>query len=71
MKFVAVAVANAHEEKPPILQSSKYTPQSLLLELEPLTTVHYTGKYKNRLVEATKVQREILAAFGIDLHASL
>ncbi|MPM38274.1 hypothetical protein SDC9_84903 [bioreactor metagenome] len=41
------------------------------LELESLTTIRYTGKYKNRLVEATKSQREILAAFGIDLQTSL
>ncbi len=53
------------------LPSSRFTPQSILLELESLTTVHYAGKYKNRLVEATKSQREILAAFGIDLQASL
>ncbi len=53
------------------LPSRGFTPQSLLLELESLTTVHYAGKYKNRLVEATKTQREILAAFGIDLEASL
>ena len=53
------------------LPSSKYTPKSVLLELESLTTIRYTGKYKNRLVEATKSQREILAAFGIELQASL
>ena len=53
------------------LPSSKYTPKSVLLELESLTTIRYTGKYKNRLVEATKSQREILAAFGVDLQASL
>jgi len=53
------------------LPSSNYTPGSMLLELESLTTIRYTGKYKNRLVEATKSQREILAAFGIDPQTSL
>lgn len=53
------------------LPSTKYTSKSLLLELESLTTIHYTGKYKNRLVEATKSQREILAGFGIELESSL
>ena len=53
------------------LPSSNYTPRSMLLELESLTTIRYTGKYKNRLVEATKSQREILAAFGIDPQTSL
>ena len=47
------------------LPSSKYTPKSLLLELESLTTIHYRGKYKDRLTEATKSQREILEAFGV------
>jgi transposase len=51
------------------LPSAKHTPKSLLLELESLTTIRYTGKYKNRLVEATKSQREILAAFGLELEA--
>ena len=47
------------------LHSSKFTPKSLLLELESLTTIHYRGKYKDRLTEATKSQREILEAFGV------
>jgi len=48
------------------LPASTYSPKTLLLELESLTTVHYTGKYKDRLTEVTKAQREILEAFGID-----
>ena len=51
------------------LPDSNYTPKALLLELESLTTIHYTGKYKDQLTEVTKAQREILAAFGIDLPA--
>ena len=43
----------------------KRVSQSLLLELESLTTIHYRGKYKDRLTEATKSQREILEAFGV------
>ena len=51
------------------LPSSKYTPKSLLLELESLTIIHYTGKYKDLLTEATKSQREILEAFGVGVQS--
>jgi len=47
------------------LPNSNQTPRTLLLELESLTTVHYTGKYKDRLTEVTKAQREILQAFEV------
>ena len=52
------------------LPSSNYTPRSMLLEQ---VADHHSlyGQYKNRLVEAAKSQREILAAFGIDPQTSL
>ena len=48
------------------MSDSSYSAKSLLLELDSLTTVHYTGKYKDRLTEVSKAQREILQAFGVD-----
>jgi hypothetical protein len=47
------------------LPGSAYTPKTLLLELDSLTSIHYAGKYKDRLTEVSKTQREILQAFGI------
>ena len=49
------------------LPNSKYTAKSLLWELESLTTIRYTAKYKNKLSEITKAQRLILEAFGIQV----
>lgn len=46
--------------------SERYSPKLLLGELESLTKIHYTGKYKDIISEVTKSQREILTAFGID-----
>lgn len=48
----------------------RYTVKSLLMELESLTKIHYSGTYKDKMSEATKAQREILEAFGIDLTAT-
>lgn len=48
------------------LPDSSYSAKTLLLELDSLTTVHYTGKYKDRLTEVSKAQRQIMQAFGID-----
>lgn len=48
----------------------KYTAKSLLMELESLTKIHYSGTYKDKLSEATKAQRLILEAFGVDLSSS-
>jgi len=33
------------------------------MEMESLTTIHYSGKYNNKIGEITKAQREILVAF--------
>ena len=49
------------------LPDTKWTARGLLMELETLTTIHYSGKYKPKLTEATKNQREILEAFNINL----
>lgn len=46
--------------------SERYSPELLLGELESLTQIHYTGKYKDIVSETTKSQREILEAFGIN-----
>ncbi len=46
--------------------SSRYSPKLLLGELESLTKIHYTGKYKDIVSEVSKAQREILEAFNID-----
>jgi len=46
--------------------SSRYSPKLLLGELESLTRIHYTGKYKDVTSEISKAQREILEAFNID-----
>lgn len=48
------------------LPESRHTVKSLLWELESLTTIHYTGKYKQKLSELTKAQRLILDAFAVD-----
>lgn len=53
------------------LPDSKWTVKGLLMELESLTTIHYSGKYKPKLSEATKTQREILEAFGININNTL
>ncbi len=49
------------------LLADKYTAKSLLWELESLTTICYSGKYKNKLSEITKAQRLILEAFGVQV----
>ena len=49
------------------LPQSSFSPKSLMQEMESLTTIHYAGKYKNRLSEISKKQRDILLAFDIDL----
>ena len=46
--------------------SERYSPRLLLEEMESLTRIHYTGKYKDITSEVSKSQREILEAFSID-----
>lgn len=45
----------------------KYTVRELLLEMDPLTRIRYSGKYGQILTEITKPQREILELLNIDL----
>lgn len=44
----------------------KYTVRELLLEMDPLTKIRYSGKYGQILTEITKPQREILELLNID-----
>jgi hypothetical protein len=46
---------------------ASYTARCLLKEMESLTTIHYSGTYKDKHSEVTKRQREILAAFNLQL----
>lgn len=46
--------------------SERYSPRLLLGEMESLTKIHYTGKYKDIFSEVSKSQREILEAFSIN-----
>jgi len=45
----------------------KYTVRELLLEMETLTKVSYSGKYGHILTEITKPQRHIIESLGVDL----
>lgn len=47
----------------------KYTVRELLLEMETLTLVHYSGKYGHILTEITKPQRQIMESLKIKPHA--
>jgi len=42
---------------------TKYSVTQFLWELESLTTIQYSGRYKNKLSEVTTAQREIFEAF--------
>jgi len=44
-----------------------YTVRELLLEMDPLTRIQYTGKYGQVLTEITKPQREILKLLDIPI----
>lgn len=45
----------------------KYTTRELLLEMETLSKVRYSGRYGHILTEVTKPQRHILESLGINL----
>lgn len=45
----------------------KYTTRELLLEMETLTKVNYSGRYGHILTEITKPQRHIMERLGINL----
>ncbi len=44
-----------------------YTVRELLLEMDPLTRIEYTGKYGRIMTEVTKSQRDILKLLKISL----
>ena len=46
----------------------QYTAKRLLKELELLTTIEYTERYKNKRSEITKAQRQICQAFDVPLN---
>ena len=46
--------------------TEKYTVRELLLEMETLTQIRYSGKYGHILTEITKPQRQIMESLGID-----
>lgn len=72
MQFIALIfmsrIRKAIQDK---LPDGGYSAKKLLQELDSLTTTYHTGRYKDRLSEISKVQREILQAFDIDPHALL
>ena len=45
--------------------AGRYSPKLLLGEMESLTKIHYTGRYKDLVSEVSKKQRVILQAFSI------
>ncbi|MEW5785722.1 MAG: hypothetical protein AB1767_11735 [Bacillota bacterium] len=47
----------------------KYTVRELLLEMETLTQIHFSGKYGHILTEVTKPQRHIMESLKIRPHA--
>jgi transposase len=49
------------------LAGKGYSVKSLLWELESLTTIHYSGKYMNKLSELTRAQKDIFAAFDVKI----
>jgi hypothetical protein len=48
----------------------KYTVHDILLEMDPLTRIRYTGKYGQIFTEATKPPRDILELLRIELPMS-
>jgi hypothetical protein len=47
--------------------NKKYTARELLWEMESLTTIINSGRYKNKTSEVSKNQRIILEAFDVEL----
>jgi len=66
--FIALIYISALREK--MRQTGlidKYTPNELLLEMQTLVDIRYSGKYGHLLTEITKKQREILEALKINI----
>jgi hypothetical protein len=67
-KFIALIYISALREK--MRQTGlidKYTPNELLLEMQTLVDIRYSGKYGHLPTEITKKQREILEALKINI----
>ncbi len=47
--------------------TTKYSVTLFLWELESLTTIHYSGRYKNKLAEVAKAQQQIFEAFHVEI----
>jgi hypothetical protein len=47
--------------------TTKYSVTLLLWELESLTTIHYSGRYKNKLAEVANAQQQIFEAFHVEI----
>ncbi|MEO1785359.1 IS1634 family transposase [Thermodesulfobium sp. 4217-1] len=68
VQFIALIYISALREK--MRQTGlidKYTPNELLLEMQTLVDIRYSGKYGHLLTEITKKQREILEALKINV----
>ncbi len=68
VQFIALIIMSALRKKmreTGLLE--KYTVRELLLEMETLTKVRYSGRYGHILTEVTKPQRHILESLGINL----
>ena len=68
VQFIALILMSALRKK--IRETGlleKYTVRELLLEMETLTKIRYSGKYGHILTEVTKPQRHILESLGINL----
>ncbi|WP_366934698.1 hypothetical protein [Mesotoga sp.] len=66
VQFIALILMSALRKKMRDTKLiEKYTVRELLLEMETLTLVRYSGKYGHILTEITKPQREILQSLKI------
>ncbi|MBT9156001.1 MAG: hypothetical protein DDT37_00976 [Firmicutes bacterium] len=69
LQFIAaILLSQIHKTLREKSLSGRYSPRLLLGELESLTRIHYQGKYRDIITEASKSQREILDAFGINVN---
>jgi len=66
IQFMAlILISYIHQIIREQLQKSGYTTKGILIEWKSLTTIHYSGRYKSKLSEATKAQKDILQAFHV------
>jgi len=66
IQFMAlILISYIHQMIREKLPKSGYTAKGILMELESLTTIHDSGRYKSKLSEATKAQKDIFQAFHV------